>query len=150
MKALARFNRRHVVDPCGCWLWLGALTRDGYGVMHFNGRSTKAHRWSYETFVGPIPAGLELDHLCRNRACVNPTHLEPVTHHENVLRGDVGKFWAAKTHCPAGHEYSDSNTYIGGNGKRQCRTCRADRDRDRAAKREKREGFEPQFIAPST
>ena len=70
----------------GCWLWLGATTDNGYGSFWADGRSHRAHRFAYAQFVGPIPSGLTLDHLCRNRICVNPKHLEPVTDRENILR----------------------------------------------------------------
>lgn len=97
----------------GCWLWIAALDRLGYGSF----KRTKAHRWAYEHFVGPIPAGRELDHLCRNRSCVNPDHLEPVTHAENMARGAN----AVKTHCPAGHGYEQTARIW--HGRRHCRLC---------------------------
>jgi hypothetical protein len=107
-----------------CWLWTGGLTRDGYGVFWVNRKQRRpAHRWSYEHFVGPIPEGLQIDHLCRVRRCVNPDHLEPVTNRENILRGDT--FAAAngrKTHCPKGHPYEGENLYEI-RGERRCRAC---------------------------
>lgn len=111
-----------------CWLWLGGTTEDGYGVFSFLGRSVRAHRWSYETFVGPVPDGLVLDHfVCDTPGCVSPLHVRPATVRENNLRGDsVSARALAATHCPQGHEYSDANTYIW-RGIRNCRRCRADR-----------------------
>lgn len=82
--------------PNGCWLYLGALQGKGYGLISVVAKDVKAHRFAYESVVGPIPDGLSLDHLCRNPQCVNPAHLEPVTHLENVRRGDVLKL----TPCP--------------------------------------------------
>lgn len=102
-----------------CWPYLGANTQ-GYGIYG----KRRAHRVSYEMLVGPIPEGLHLDHLCRNRACVNPGHLEPVSHRENMRRGNG---WpgrnAKKTHCPQGHPYSEENVWLEKGGGRHCRTC---------------------------
>lgn len=108
----------------GCWLWTGAKTSNGYGYLNTDGGRRLAHRFSYESLVGPIPAGLQLDHLCRVRHCVNPTHLEPVTQRENVLRGEgLSAANARKTHCSRGHEYTPENTYIYAEGRRHCRPC---------------------------
>ncbi len=111
-----------------CWRWRGASDPKGYGRVGrmINGKAvTKlAHRVVYEAWVGAIPEGLQLDHLCRNHACVNPDHLEPVTQRENLLRGDtITARNAAKTHCLRGHEFTSDNTYVRPGGKRNCRTC---------------------------
>jgi len=125
-----------------CWLWTAKLSR-GYGRFWFEGRTLQAHRISYELIVGPIAAGLELDHTCHNadksclggktcqhRRCVNPAHLEPVTHRENNKRGKTGQKTGAqhrsKTHCPQGHVYDKKNTYVTPNGRRNCRECRGE------------------------
>lgn len=116
--------------PNGCWLWTAALDDGGYGVFGVTSSCTrKAHRFAYENLVGPIPAGLQLDHLCRVRNCVNPDHLEPVTPRVNVLRG-VGPTAknAAKTHCIHGHPFDAKNTYTDPRGRRDCRKCIALRD----------------------
>ncbi|MCA1572428.1 MAG: HNH endonuclease [Chloroflexi bacterium] len=103
--------------------WLGGTVEFSVGSRTDNSRrSVLAHRWSYETFVGPIPEALALDHLCRNRSCVNPEHLEPVTAGENIRRGETGLLNRSKTCCPAGHEYDAENTYIWRGGRR-CRRC---------------------------
>lgn len=109
----------------GCRIWLRKL-RSGYGRIHLNGSPglKSAHRVSYETFVGPIPDGLQIDHLCRNTACINPAHLEPVTPHENARRGTVWDHNRAKTKCPKGHPYSIENTHVRKNrNSRECREC---------------------------
>lgn len=94
-----------------CWLWT-ATTAHGYGNFRFDGKMVRAHRFAYTLLVGPIPAGLEIDHLCRIRACVNPFHLEPVTHRENGLRGDgVAGRRHRQTHCLRGHIFDETNTY---------------------------------------
>ena len=119
-----------------CWIWQACTGTNGYGLFRVDGRMFKAHRFAYELFVGPIPDGLELDHLCRVRTCVNPEHLDPVTHAENVRRGESGKVngarQRAKTHCPQGHPYAGENLYVNSDGKRRCRTCNRDRGRKRA------------------
>jgi hypothetical protein len=104
-----------------CWNWLGCKVQ-GYGRTAFKGGTERAHRVTYEVFVGPIPDGLFVDHLCANRACCNPDHLEAVTNHVNVLRGRAGWNMRCKTHCPRGHEYDDKNTYWYKGG-RTCRKC---------------------------
>ena len=114
-----------------CWMWTGGLDASGYGQFTVvRGEHVRAHRHAYALVVGPIPEGKVLDHLCRTRACVNPAHMEPVTNRENVLRGDgITALNARKTHCPAGHEYTEGNTYLTAGGKRQCRQCNQARTR---------------------
>jgi hypothetical protein len=112
-----------------CWEWTAGRDKNGYGQFRSDdGVTTKAHRLLWELLVGSIPEGLELDHLCRNPSCVNPAHLEPVTHAENVARGQAGAHHARKTHCPRGHEYSETNTYVRPDrlNRRECIICRSD------------------------
>ena len=122
-EALTRFwEKVNKLGPNGCWEWLASKTKAGYGQFWLDGTMVYAHRVTYLAMVGPIPDGLQIDHLCRNRGCCNPAHLEPVTPKTNTNRGDAGKAFKAKTHCPKGHEYSDANTRIY-QGRRFCRTC---------------------------
>ena len=115
-----------------CWEWLGRIDRGGYGGFKADGyRWMGAHVFAYENLVGPVPAGLVIDHLCRNRRCVNPDHMEPVIFAENILRGTgptaVNK---RKTHCIRGHEFTPENTYIHKKyGGRMCRECHRERGR---------------------
>lgn len=114
-----------------CVRWCGGFSDTGYGSFSGEGRKrTNAHRWAYEHWVGPVAKGLHLDHLCRNRWCVNPQHLEPVAPRENWARGD-GPLLAARlraaTHCSKGHEFTEANTYVSREGRRTCRACRRER-----------------------
>jgi hypothetical protein len=118
-----RFMQKVSIRDDGCWQWTGADDIGGYGRFSVGRKEWKAHRFSYCSFVGPIPIGLTLDHLCRNRWCVNPKHLEPVTLRVNLLRGDTFQSRnASKTHCDNGHEFTKNNTMMV-NGWRQCREC---------------------------
>lgn len=97
----------------GCWLWTGALNGDGYGNAWMNKKPILAHKATYQICVGEVPKGMELDHSCKVRSCVNPHHVEPVTHQQNVLRGSSpAAVHAIKTHCPKGHPYSGENLKI--------------------------------------
>lgn len=126
-----RVFRRIARQPDGCWNWTAAIDPTGYGRFWLDGRMQYAHRVVYELFVEPIPEGLTLDHLCRNHACVNPAHLEPVTLGENVLRGvGISAVNARKTHCIRGHEFTDENTARNRNGTRRCVACSVERGRE--------------------
>jgi hypothetical protein len=113
---------RFVSEDGECWMWTGTKNR-GYGQFRLVEGRVYAHRWAYEFFRGPIPDGLTLDHLCRNRACVNPDHLEPVTMRVNLLRCDaVSTQYVGITHCKDGHEFTEANTIRVPKG-RSCRAC---------------------------
>jgi HNH endonuclease len=132
------FQFYYDADVPGCWQWKGVKTGKGYGMFYVepgrNGQRVLAHRFQYEMPYGPIPEGMQIDHLCRNHGCVNPSHLEVVTPQENVLRGEgLSAANARKTHCPQGHAYSGDNLVVR-RGKRErrerdCRTCAKARNR---------------------
>ena len=114
---------------CGCWIWIGYTDKGGYGVSWDGQRKMQAHRLSYQLHKNRIISeGLQLDHLCRNRSCVNPDHLEEVTNQENCRRGLTGiasgQKQKNKTHCSKGHPFSDKNTTYEKNGKRHCKICK--------------------------
>lgn len=115
-----------------CWVWLGQRDAQGYGVLNHDGKKVRAHRYAYEHHRGEITPGLEPDHLCKRPECVNPYHLELVTHRENVLRSSnhVAK-QAQQTECKRGHPFTPENTRIKKGNKRECRTCHRERERQR-------------------
>lgn len=115
-----------------CWMWTGCLDRSGYGRFGLHRSNVSSHRLAYESLVGAIGEGLQIDHLCRVRRCVNPSHLEPVTLQENIRRGDTGKTQRSKTHCIHGHPFDGDNLYVNpSSGHRTCRKCRSHRQRAR-------------------
>lgn len=123
-------------NETGCLVWNGSRCKDGYGTVNFELRGKRvylAHRMAYLHFVGEIPDGEEIDHICKNRACVNPDHLRSVSHQVNVDNGDykTNHRNRTKNHCKLGHELSGENLFISKNGSRQCKECRNARDKGR-------------------
>jgi hypothetical protein len=116
---------RLITEHDGHWLWTGNVNNAGYATLRFQESNHYAHRLAYETFVGPIPTGLQIDHLCRTPLCINPAHLEPVTQRENIRRGNAPSTLAARTGvCQRGHEFTPENTYVRKDSKRvMCRAC---------------------------
>lgn len=132
-----RMGAKIRVDGNGCWIWTASRNSKGYGLASVGGGAIAlAHRIAYELLVGPIQEGLQIDHLCRVRECVNPSHLEPVTAAENVRRSR-----AHITHCPKGHEYTPENTIRNHGTRRNCRTCAIEYQRALRAAR---------FLTPTT
>jgi hypothetical protein len=139
MAMIDRISEKFVVVKSGCWEWQAALDANGYGKI-WDGKAVRlAHRVVYEMEVGPIPEGLDIDHLCRVTRCVNPEHLEPVTRSENLRRGEVGGYWGRQTECRRGHEYTEENTRIinrkDGTQERVCKECARERVRKHRAGR---------------
>jgi hypothetical protein len=130
-----RIKRSVEINDSGCWIWQLSKDRYGYGrfVLRSNGRTTKpvAHRVAYEAFIGAVPEGLELDHLCRVTSCVNPARLEPVTPLVNARRR-----WsvALKDACMKGHKFDEANTRVRASGRRDCLACRRDQNRNRPSR----------------
>jgi len=131
-----RIQRGIIQAPFGykdtsCWVWIKSKDSSGYGTIGINKKTWSVHRVAYELWKGPIPEGLEIDHLCQTKACCNPAHLEAVSHAENVrrmektkpLKNKIGWRNKEKTHCPQGHEYTPENTYVSRRGSRTCKTC---------------------------
>lgn len=126
----------HIDFTPDCWVWTGNRHEAGYGRIMIDRVLWRAHRAVYEATVGPIPDGLHIDHLCRNRACVNPDHLEPVTEQVNILRGvSPHALNARKTHCQEGHPFAGDNLLLWADGKRRCRICMTERNRQTTARR---------------
>ncbi len=127
----ATLERNSIPEPnSGCWLWMGSVSQKGYGYMCGGKKHhhISVHIAAYELSKGKVPNGMEIDHKCRVRCCVNPDHLQALTHADNVRRGiglaaKVSGIQKAKTHCPEGHPYDDKNTYVNPSGSRSCRTC---------------------------
>lgn len=126
MTTIEEMVERTIKTPTGCWEWQGQVVPAGYGRVQVGGRKSQwAHRVAYELVVGPIPKGLQIDHLCRNRRCVNPSHMEPVTPRENTMRGvSFAAINAKKTHCRRGHEFVAGSYRIVKNSKGRERACK--------------------------
>lgn len=124
-------SKVHMAAPWECWLWTAYRDPMGYGRVRVGEQIAYAHRVFYEAHNGMIPSGMELDHLCRVRHCVNPYHLDAVSHRENCRRGNVGRAARERgrriTHCKYGHLFDVANTYRAPNGRRSCRACGRDR-----------------------
>lgn len=130
------WNKVAPVDERGCTDWTAFRDKDGYGYFKLNGRMRLAHRVSYAMSGQTLDPDMEIDHLCRNRACVRVEHLEQVPHVENVQRGESGKYLRERTHCPQGHEYNQENTRWY-KGSRNCRVCDRNRQRTKRSRKEK-------------
>lgn len=131
LRIAAKFSVQH---ETGCQIWQGSLDRHGYGQIFAGGKTFRVHRLNYILAKGELDVSVKLDHLCRNRACINPDHLDPVSDRVNILRGEsFSAVNARKTHCDHGHEFSKTNTHF--SKKRNCRACACVRSRAYAAKK---------------
>ncbi len=142
-----RLRRNHIVEN-GCWRWTGSHGPKGYGFISTSGRTRAVHRVAYEIWNGPIPDGLEIDHECRVRDCINPEHLRAMTHRENVRRAVRSR----RTHCRRGHRYTDKTAKIrvrNGTEYRDCRPCRHLQEVARKKRVRKRRAMEIGFLLPS-
>jgi hypothetical protein len=134
-EVLSRFLAKVCFKKSDCWEWNGAIDEHGYGRFHVPGTKSEvitAHEFSYCLFIGPVSKGLELDHLCHNPKCLNPDHLEQVTHQKNMVRGlafNPNRGNCLKTHCIHGHPLDETNTYISKDGHRHCLACITERAR---------------------
>lgn len=130
------WGKVHIIyDENSCWEWIASKTPKGYGQITVQYKNTYAHRVAYEKVIGPIAEGLTIDHLCRNKSCVRPNHLEAVPMRINVLRGNGPTAQnARKTHCPQGHMYNTENTRMKGNS-RECRKCHNEREKLRGKRK---------------
>ena len=139
--AIRRFKERIMPEPMsGCILWLGEIDPNGYGTHNRRSKTFKAHKFSYELYKGPVPKGLELDHLCRVRSCVNPDHLEPVTKAENIRRSHkFPRLNKTATQCAYGHSYLDDTVKLRFDGRnkggRRCLICTKIQNKKRSEKR---------------
>lgn len=131
-KDFARFWSK-VAIVGDCWLWTAGCRKNGYGTFWYRYKNVLAHRFAYNLLVGPVPAGLVLDHTCLVKSCVNPTHLDPVTRIENSRRSDRGA--RRESHCKYGHPMAAPNIYVTPRGKRTCRACRRRNVRDAGRRR---------------
>lgn len=121
---IERFEEKYIPEPnSGCWLWVGADNANGHGQMTIGNKRVYAHRFSYEYFCDKIPDGMEIDHLCRVRCCVNPIHLEPVTRSQNIKRSPI----MCPAACPKGHEYTGKSFYLRKSGRKICKICARER-----------------------
>lgn len=142
-----RGDPRYEVTENGCWTWLGAKNRKGYGHMQWNGEAGGAHRIFYKALRGPIPEGQQIHHVCRNKACVNPDHLQVVTPRQNTMLDDTpARRNAEKTHCKHGHEFTPENTIIRADG-RECRACRY---RSNAEHNRRKRGWDSKHLEPAS
>lgn len=127
------------IPESGCWVWVGSISGRGYGEVWWKGSKAFIHVLMHKLFVGDVPTGFEVDHLCKVRCCCNPNHLEAVTHAENVKRSSawhhVVKKHKEATHCQRGHPWTKENTYIEPNGKRRCLECKRQRMKNWRANR---------------
>ena len=143
-----RLVRRSIpITESGCWIFDGCLDNKGYGQIGIGGRTWRAHRLSYSVFIGPIEDELEIDHVCRVRSCINPTHLEAVTPQTNCLRGvSSAAGYAARTHCTKGHPFDDENTYrrTDSPNARKCRMC----EKQRSVARNRAKGMKVRLVTP--